>query len=397
LKIGTTYGNKIPNRIYLKCYPQQFTIAFVWSILFRIFGTTSLALIRYFNVICNGLTVLAIYLICTELSKKYNANKILGVLLIATFITLPLLSTFIYGDLSCIAFSLLAVYFIIKYTRCQKQRYALISAIFLSISYMIRVNTLIFLIAIFIYLILDIIESEKKIEIIVKKALIIAGLIIIVVVPTTIVKNYYLKKYDLNKEKSFPITGWIYMGMQEGYASPGWYNGEVAKFAFEDLEFANYAYDIAIEYRANYFLENPEDMFEFYKLKLASMWAENTYSAIHYNLSRNFDKGDETNLKEIDEKLESFELGISIYQKALILIIFGKSIFVVWRSRKDISKEVILLLTIFIGGFLFQTIWEAKSRYIIPYIIVLIPIATILINKRKKENKNEFTKQANSN
>ena len=63
------------------------------------------------------------------------------------------------------------------------------------------------------------------------------------------------------------------------------------------------------------------------------------------------------------------------------------------QNRKNLSNELILLVTIFIGGFLFHVMWEAKSRYIIPYIIVLIPVATICINKiqfkfkRKEENK----------
>ena len=43
--------------------------------------------------------------------------------------------------------------------------------------------------------------------------------------------------------------------------------------------------------------------------------------------------------------------------------------------------EIIFLITIFIGGFAFHILWEAKSRYIIPYIVVLIPVAAISINK----------------
>ena len=49
--------------------------------------------------------------------------------------------------------------------------------------------------------------------------------------------------------------------------------------------------------------------------------------------------------------------------------------------------DLIFLLTIFVGGFAFHILWEAKSRYIIPYIIVLIPIASICINKFKMIDK----------
>lgn len=121
---GTTYGGFVTNIKYLQSYNQQFTIAFMWSILFRILGSTSFYVIAYFNAICNGMTILAIYLICKELSKKYNINKYLAIVLITTFVTLPLLSVFIYGDLSSLTFALFAIYFIMKYTREEKNIYA---------------------------------------------------------------------------------------------------------------------------------------------------------------------------------------------------------------------------------------------------------------------------------
>ena len=40
-----------------------------------------------------------------------------------------------------------------------------------------------------------------------------------------------------------------------------------------------------------------------------------------------------------------------------------------------------LLYTIFLGGFMFHTLWEMKARYTLPYVIILIPIASIGISK----------------
>jgi len=64
------------------------------------------------------------------------------------------------------------------------------------------------------------------------------------------------------------------------------------------------------------------------------------------------------------------------------------------QNRKNISLEAIFLITIFIGGFAFHILREAKSRYIIPYIVVLIPIASAnikqnsILKKIKKRQKN---------
>ena len=50
------------------------------------------------------------------------------------------------------------------------------------------------------------------------------------------------------------------------------------------------------------------------------------------------------------------------------------------KNRKNLTIELIFLVTIFLGGFGFHILWEAKSRYIIPYIVVLIPVASVMIS-----------------
>ena len=117
LEKGITYSSGIKDRIYLERYNQQFTNAFVWSLIFRFFNSTNLLLIQYFNIICNAILAVTIFMICKELSFKYEMNKYLALFSYLTFITIPLLSTFIYGDLSGMCFAMLGVYFIMKYTR----------------------------------------------------------------------------------------------------------------------------------------------------------------------------------------------------------------------------------------------------------------------------------------
>ncbi len=379
---GTTYASRLPNTTYLEVYNQQFTLGFVWSILFRICCSNSFVVIEYFNAICNGITILAIFLICKELSKKYEVNKYLAITLILTFATIPLLSIFIYGDLSSLAFATLSIYFIMKYSDKEKIRYALISAVFMLVAYMLRMNMLIFLIAVLIYLFLDLIGKKSNIKQIALKVAMIISFAVIVMAPATITKNYYCSKHNLDKNKTFPVTGYLYMGMSEAYSSPGWFRYEYADYSYKDVESAKKKYNYGIKERLNYFLKNPTYAFKFYLYKTTSMWAENTYAGIYYNYSNCFLDLNHVN-KELDKKLEDFEIVLKLYQKALILVIFGCSILVIIQNRRNLSNEVVLLLTIFIGGFLFHTLWEAKSRYIIPYIIVLIPLAAIKINKIK--------------
>lgn len=378
---GTTYGVKLPNYIYMECYSQQFTLAFIWSILFRIIGSTNFVVIEYLNTVCNGITVMAIYFICKELSKKYNINKYLGTFMILTFIAISALSVYIYGDISSLAFALFSIYFIMRYRNLRKIKYALISAMCMLIAYMLRMNTLIFIIAVVIYLFLDIISENTKSKQKVISIIVILGFIVISIFPAVLVKIYYINQYNLSKDESFPPIGYLYIGMSETESGSGWYNFYRASIAYNtDSETSKRIYKDEISKRLEYFSNKPKEIINFYIRKTASMWTENTYGAVIYNLSDTFISLDHINY-ELDDKILENESTIRIYQKALVFIIFGVSIIIIFQNRKNISNEVLLLITIFIGGFLFHTIWEAKSRYIIPYIVVLIPVASIQINR----------------
>ena len=48
-------------------------------------------------------------------------------------------------------------------------------------------------------------------------------------------------------------------------------------------------------------------------------------------------------------------------------------LFLLSKKRDGFGWQVLLLF--FIGGLLFQTVWEGKSQYIYPYVFSLIPTA----------------------
>ncbi len=284
------YGGALDSTVYFERYSQQFSLAFIWSLIFKILGSTNLIIIQYLNIICNVLLALAIFLICEKLQTKYKMNKYLSMTLYFTFITIPLLSTFIYGDLSGMAFAMLGVYFIMKYTEQGKIRYAFYSALLTSIAYMMRMNILIFIIAIIIYLFLDLISKKDKITNILTKVLIILSFIIITIAPASIVKSYFCNKYDLDANKSFPPLGYVVMGLNGDKLSPGMYNYGIANIAYQNIDESRIAYILLLKDRLKYMAEKPYYALEFFEEKNCSMWTETTFSAVRYNLTSSFSK-----------------------------------------------------------------------------------------------------------
>jgi len=294
-------------------------------------------------------------------------------ILILTFFTIPMLATFMYGDIPALALSLFSVYFMMKFTDTKQVRYGVFASILTMIAYLMRMNTLIFVIATVIYLVLNIFKDFKEKE--VKEKLInvaiIAMFLVLTFVPSSLVKTYYFSKYNLEKGKTYPSISYILMAMEDGPRANGWYNESIAEPALRSLktgENISDEYKEKIKDRLEYFANHPAYTVDFYRQKLTTTWAESTYSAI-------FNNGitEESNLSWIKSPL-------TFYQKAWIILTFTLAIIVLIQNRKNLTIELIFLITIFLGGFCFHILWEAKSRYIIPYIVTLIPVASVMLN-----------------
>ena len=361
-----TYAG-IPLRDYMQAYHQQISLAFVFSVLFRIIHFDQFIILRGFNIICNLLIVFALYKICKQLSKKYKTNKILLFTLILTFISLPMLATFIYGDIPSLALCLFSVYFMMRYTETKEIRYSIFASLLAMVAYMMRMNSLIFIIATVIYLLLSLFK-EIKTSTWRKNLLSVAiiGMYIgVSILPSSLVKNYYLNKYDMDKSKAYPNVSYFLMAMEEGPRANGWYKEDIGEPALKDPENKKVEYVGRIKERLNYFSKHIGYTFDFYTKKIASMWTENTYSAVR------------NNIRKYNDPIENMIEPLTFYQKVLLIITCLCSLIVLIQNKKDLSLDVIFLITIFIGGFAFHILWEAKSRYIIPYIVALIPVASI--------------------
>ena len=400
-------GNELSEycRNYISYYPQQIPLIAFIALIFKIFGTTNFVILQYLNIIANVFTVIGLYFITRNLSKEDKWSKILFFILSLSFIPMIMLVTFVYGDFLGLPFAVWAVFWAIKYEKNDKIRDGIISGILLLIACMLRMNYIIFAIAIDIYWFISLLDKKErsKKEILIKIGVLIL-FVLIITIPNSIIKNIFVKKYDLSTEKSFSTIPYLYMGMSEGEYANGWYNNEIGDTVYhlmndEEKEVLNLSEKVKIDLkeRMKYLLQNPVYTIRFYKDKIVTTWAEPTYEYKFYNT-----KWDENvNIEEYfvaNHILNGRFYNLSkIYQKALIFIIFIGAIAVVIINLKRLNKEYILLALVFLGGFLFHIMWETKSRYIIPYIIILIPISVIgidvIINKTKERLKNIGTKE----
>ena len=308
---NVTYAG-IPLSEYMQAYHQQISLAFVFSIFFRIIHFDGIGILRILNAIGNVAIVFAIYKMTNQLSKNYIINKTRAMFIILTFIPLVMLTTFIYGDVPSMALCLWSTYFMIKWTEKNEVKYPIFATIFTMIAYMMRMNSLIFIIATVIYLLFSLINNIRKRTI--KENIIKVGVILLYVIisilPTSLVQNYYIHKYNLDSSKEYPMISYLYMAMEESWRGNGWYNEDIGEPALREPEIKKEEYKEKIKERLQYFIENPIQMLKFYTGKIASMWAETTYSQVR------------SNMVDDDYWVKDTEGIISFYQKALIFLIF---------------------------------------------------------------------------
>lgn len=395
-------GRDLTSVRYFELNPQNLSISFFFSLLFMIFHSNNLWIIKIANILANCFTVFGLYFITKLLKKDYDINETKSLVLSLTYIPIILLVNFIYGDIISLPFSIFSIYFTMKYGKENKIHYLLISAFLMMIAVILRMNNLILVIASILYLILDLqlkekkIDKKEKIKKIGIKLTLMLVFIVISLVPSKILTATLQDQYNLDKKREIPATRYIAMGMQEGTRANGWYNSETGDIAHTEKKINHKQYNDMIKERITYFTNHIPYAIKFYVKKIASMWTEPLQESIWQNLSFNFESLNKNKtfskdkiaaLEKTDAKILNNEKITQLYLKAIIFIIFGTVILFIIQNRKKISNEAILLLLVFLGGFFFHILWEGKSRYIIPYLIILIPLASIKVKKIKIKKK----------
>lgn len=384
---------------YVQYYPQQLTLVAIMIGLFKIFHTTSYVIFQYANVICNVLSILGLYAITKKISKEKKNNMILFWVLSLTFIPIIMLSTFVYGDFLGLAFAIWSVYFAINYEKTNQVRNVIFTAICISIACLLRMNYFIFAIAVAIYWIINLLDKKDKKQIIQGIGILIL-LVVIIMLPNKLIKNIYGKKYNLSSEKSFSTIPYLYMGMSEGEYGNGWYNNQMGNTVYhlmndekEKAEKVSGQCTNDFRDRVKDLIKNPIYTVKFYSKKIITTWAEPTMEYGFYNTKY----PESTNIEEhrLANYLTSgktYEI-IKVYQKSIIFIIFIGSMLSIIKNRRKLNTEIVLLCLIFLGGFCFHILWETKSRYIIPYIFILIPVAVDGIEMGIQKIKNNWKRE----
>ena len=105
--------------------------------------------------------------------------------------------------------------------------------------------------------------------------------------------------------------------------------------------------------------------------KLAAEWNDPTFGAILVNSGRDGNPQMPLFINSIINGRTGYVLrGYLNYFQSILL--FGGLLYFVLTGSKQ-SRENLIMGIALVGGFVFHVFWEAKSQYVLPYFLLVIP------------------------
>lgn len=356
---------------YVGIYPHQTSLILFEIIPQIIFGEYNYLALQFFNIIAILIAIFAIYKI-TRIIFKNKQTSIGTIITLFLFTPLSFYVTFVYGNLIGLAASMVAVWMLLKYLESKKIRYLILSAICIELAILFKSNYLITLLAMICLILLYAIK-EKRLK------TLLSVLVIIAVYFTGNLGINFIAKTATGKDRSdgTPAKAFIAMGLQEGPRAPGWYNEynvDVYKKSDYDSKKADEKAGKNIKKRIKEMISNPGYTLGFFYQKISSQWNNPTFQCFWINELRKSNLENTDVFRSINTQGPANEIFKGYMNIVQTLILFGATAYCVLDFKKIKSKQLIFII-IFIGGFLFHLIWEAKGQYTFTYFVLLIPYA----------------------
>lgn len=369
-----------PTDSYLSYYPQQVGLMAFFELLIRLWKLLPLNLHAYHFIKC-----LYVILTCTIIYFQYRTVHLLWeddradcLYLILAGCNLPLImySSFVYGEIPSFAAISAGIYCLLKLLKTspadRQPRHALCSLALLTLAVMLRKNSLIIIIAVVLVTLFEALRRRRRGLLLFAALCLLFSLSILPVIQKT-----YEIRSGSTLRSGVPAMSYFAMGMQEASRGNGWYNG------YNFTTYQDSGMDSAassetsrqfMKERMDYFRDHPGYAVDFYWNKYLSQWTDGTYASRQATLATFGGR---------NAFVESFYTGpnsrlyieyCNLYQNVLYFGCFAGFMAALLKKRKFPLYLWLGVIGAF-GGFLFHMIWEANSRYIFLYGLLLLPYA----------------------
>lgn len=379
--IRFAYGSKGGAQGYAYTYPLQNGLILYMALFYALFRSASPYVMQLFNILflLLGMGCLAEFVKQSgERGQKRLSGQeqgLSGGLLLSLMLYLPFsfYVIFAYGTMPGFGLSCLALYRIGRYIREERGADLWIGAAAAAGAVLLKSNYQIVLTALVIDLAAESVFQKRR------RLFGAALLVAAIYIAGSKGLGFCMERLTgAPVSGGIPMTAWAEMGLSEGKRGPGWYNGYNVRVFWEnggDTERTAEAVQSDLAETVSGLAADPGACADFFVRKAESIWAEPTFQSLwiqevggglallHDMKQSLFKKGGVLNTLYL---LAANWLQTLIYAGALLWVLLE------W---KRIRWGNLIPGIIFIGGFLFHLVWEAKGQYTVCYAVLLIPYA----------------------
>ena len=369
------------NLSYYKTYSQQKIICLMMMLFIKIFQNNGLLAYRIFCLICASLIIFLGGKQAYHLSGREEAGTASAIMLVE-FIPIVLYSTYVYGTLPSLCFTLLAFYAVTRLIQTQRLYWLVVELVAIPLMYAFYTATMIAMIAIMVVLILyAVVSFQKRNSRVAIAALFGAVLPFFLVCGIRVAAgNIFCQYTGLNpNEDTLPATAWIRMGLtSDSDLGPGGYDASNVGL-FQDKGSDTEKTDAAARKEIHSALEdyrNGSRPMTFFWKKTETQWLDPWFNGLTMTV-----------YSPDPEKMGILAplfvpLTLERIQRCLLALMnvcyCMASLYLILQIRnKKPRLETLLLPLYFVGGFVFQLFWETKGRYCFPYYVCLLILAGI--------------------
>lgn len=361
---------------YMTIFPHQFSLVAVIQSVLALFGPENYQAFQHLNALCMPLLFYSGYKILQYLCEDLETVFYYILFFLGCF-PLFLYVPFVYGEIISITFTMVLMWQTVQYCKTGRKICFLWGTMAIVLACMVRKNSLIVLIAVGIVLVFHSVRraDPRGVVWILVMALMVSG-------SDRLVCAYYERMSGTEVSDGIPYISWIRMGLQDTWAGPGWFDNSSVDIYAEngyDTERTALAERRLLAGTLEDMWENKAVSVDFFRRKILSQWNSPGYNYVQ--TTKNFERDPEElpafvryvyyeGEKAVQTYMDRYQFVFYFYLTVSAVALFAD------RKKKYCLADRLLYIAM-IGGFLFSIMWEASSRYVLPYAAYMIPMAAL--------------------
>ena len=405
--VAYSYGAAEGPLGYAYTYPSQNGLILYMAVLAFFFGEAAYAVFQILNIGFFLLGIVSLQRMMLRGNEKRGALLWMVCCLPFSFYIL-----FVYGTMPGFGLSCLAMERLVRYVEEEHGKDFWIGAAAAAAAVILKSNYEIVLVALFLYLASSGI-FRKKIRLLAAAVLLAA----VYMIGNRGIQTGISSVTGYPSPDGAPMIAWVQMGLEESRRGPGWYNGYQIKLfqkADGDADLASAWAQADLRKTLSDMAEEPMKTADFFIRKIESIWAEPTFQSLWIQEVGNtsWEEGSLPweLLKEEGglNRIYVFAANLTqtfVYAMACVWVVWGmsvrdsrmknsptnrlrenrieaeKTVKTAKKQEMETTWGMLLPGIVFIGGFLFHLVWEAKGQYSVVYFMLLLPYAYLGFQK----------------